>query len=363
MQNKKTGNTHTKTMKDERKESMRNIGKVIGITVAVYAGVRWLLPMVIPFFIAFLLAKLLNPLVEKLNKKLHLKRAWISSILVTILIIIAIAAVLLFFGTLIGQVKTVMLNLDGYQTQAEEFWDNCCGQMEHITGIKAETIQQNVESRIPKMMEQIENKILPSLMNGTVVYARNFLVWGGICFIIVISTILILKDYHKMKNGLEHHPIGKMSLQVCRKTYEAGGAYIKAQLIIMLVITVICVLGLYFSGNKYALLAGCGIGLCDAMPFLGTGTVFVPWAVLEITQGKYMGAAIYAAIYAICSLMREILEPKLIGNKLGMHPLAVIASIYVGLNLYGLWGFALGPFSYILVREIYNCTLPELDNS
>lgn len=335
------------------KESVRSIGKIIGITVAVYAGVRWLLPMVIPFFIAFLLAKLLNPLVEKLNRKLHLKRTWVSSILVTLLIGIAIAAIVLFFGTLVGQIKTVMQNLDGYRNQAGEFWDNCCGQMEDMIGIKAETIQQNVESRIPKIIEQIENKILPSLMNGTVVYARNIMVWFGICFIIVISTILILKDYHKIRNRLEQHPVGKMSLQVCRKTYEAGGAYIKAQLIIMLIITVICVAGLYFSGNNYALLAGCGIGLCDAMPFLGTGTIFVPWAVLEITQGKYMGAAIYAAIYAICSLMREILEPKLIGNKLGMHPLTVIASIYVGLNLYGLWGFALGPFTYILVREIY----------
>ena len=66
-----------------------------------------------------------------------------------------------------------------------------------------------------------------------------------------------------------------------------------------------------------------------------------------------MMAAIYAVIYTVCSLMREILEPKLLGNKLGMHPLAVIVSIYVGLGMYGLWGFALGPLSYILISEIY----------
>ena len=140
---------------------------------------------------------------------------------------------------------------------------------------------------------------------------------------------------------------------VCRRTYQAGGAYLKAQLILMFAITAVCVAGLYLSGNEYALLAGCGIGICDAMPFLGTGTIFIPWALIEMLQGEYMLAAIYTVIYTICTLMREFLEPKLIGNKLGMHPLSVIVSIYVGLGIYGLWGFALGPFSYILIREIY----------
>ena len=66
-----------------------------------------------------------------------------------------------------------------------------------------------------------------------------------------------------------------------------------------------------------------------------------------------MLAAIYTVIYTICTLMREILEPKLVGNKLGMHPLSVIVSMYVGIGIYGLRGFALGPLSYILIKEIY----------
>ncbi len=69
-----------------------------------------------------------------------------------------------------------------------------------------------------------------------------------------------------------------------------------------------------------------------------------------------MLASIYAAIYTICTLIREILEPKLLGNKLGMPPLTVIISMYVGLKIYGLWGFVLGPLSYILIKEIYLTT-------
>lgn len=339
------------------KESMRSIGKILGITIAVYVSVRWLLPLVVPFFIALFLAKLLNPLVAKVNKKIKLKRGAVSVILVAVLVVLAGTAIVIFLRVFIGQLHHVISNREEYSRQAEVVWDNCCDRIEGMTGVKAEQLQQNVQEFMPEIRSHIEEKMLPVLMDGTLLYAKNLFFLMGICFIIVVSTILILRDYCKIRRRLEEHPIGRMGLKVCRRTYEAGGAYCKAQLFIMLIISGICVAGLYFAGNSYALLAGCGIGLCDALPFLGTGTVFVPWAVFEIIQGKYMMAVVCAAIYAICSLVREVLEPKMVGDKLGMHPLAVIASMYIGLNLYGILGFALGPFSYVLIREIYYCNL------
>lgn len=344
---------HTGFMRNELKESMQKIGKILGITLAVYVCIRWLLPLVIPFFIAFLLAKILNPLVEKLEKKLKCKRGLWSAVLVGALFLMLGFLLILFLRTLLVQIKTVLDNLELYKRQAGDFFHECCCQVEVLTGIRADMIKDGVEKQLPEVMQQMKVTVVPALMNGTISYAKNVFIWVGICFVIIVSTILTLKDYRKIRASLESHPIGQIGLKVCRRTYEAGGAYIKAQFIIMLIITAVCIAGLYLSGNEYALLAGCGIGVCDAMPFLGTGTIFVPWAVIEMLQGKYMLAAIYTVIYTICSLLREILEPKLLGNKLGMHPLAVIVSIYVGLGIYGLWGFALGPLSYILIREIY----------
>ncbi len=357
---KKQKTPHTDFMNREAKESMRRIVRILGITVLVYVSIRWLFPLVIPFLTAFLLAKLLNPLVEKLENKLKLKRSVWSSLLVGLLLLLLGLALYFFVKTLAVQIKNVIDNLELYKKQAGELWRECCFQIENITGIKAEMIQDGVQKQIPEMMNRMKTNAVPTVMSGTILYAKNMFVFLGVCFIVVISTILILKDYGKMRETLEHHPVGNMALKICRRTYEAGGAYIKSQIIIMCIITVICVLGLFFSGNEYALLTGCGIGICDAMPFLGTGTIFVPWAIIELIQGRYMLAAIYTIIYTVCSLMREILEPKLLGNKLGMHPLAVIVSMYVGLKIYGLWGFALGPLTYILIKEIYYETL--LDN-
>ncbi len=340
-------------MKSEVKESGRKIGKILGITIAVYICIRWLLPLVVPFFLSFLLAKLMNPLIEKLEKKLRGKRSIWSSLLVGLLFLLLGTLLIYFLKTLFEQFVNVAENFEEYKRQAQLFFDECCGQMEVMTGIQAQTIQDGVQKQLPGLMRHVKTNMVPLLMNGTISSARTAFVCIGICFVVIISTVLILKDYKKIRAAMERHPVGQISLKVCRKTYEAGGAYIKAQIIIMFIITAVCVIGLYFSGNKYALLTGCGIGICDAMPFLGTGTVFVPWALIELLQGKYMLAAIYTVIYTICTLMREILEPKLVGNKLGMHPLSVIVSMYVGIGIYGLWGFALGPLSYILIKEIY----------
>lgn len=343
-------------MKNKAKENIWCIGKIALITLAVYASIRWLVPLFLPFLIAFLLAKLLNPAVEKLERRFKLKRTLWSSLMVGILTVSLSLLVAFFLKTLGDQIRNVAENLEVYRQQAAQLWEDCCFQMQNITGIRATDIQSSVEQKLPEIMEHFQSNLFPAVMNGTITYAKNLFILVGICFVIIISTILILKDYKSIRSSLEHHPIGKISLRVCRRTYAAGGAYIKSQLIILVIISITCVIGLYLSGNEYALLTGCGIGICDAMPFLGTGTVFVPWALFEVIQGKYMLAAIYAAIYTICSLMREILEPKLLGNKLGMPPLTVIVSMYVGLGIYGLWGFALGPLSYILIKEIYLTT-------
>ena len=131
-------------MKSEKRESVCRIVKLLGITLAVYACVGWMLPLVIPFFVAFLLAKLLNPLVEKLNKKIKIKRAVASAILVGILVLATGVVLVIFLQTFMEQVRHVISNLGIYRKQVGVIWDNCCGQMEVVTGIMAEELQKNV---------------------------------------------------------------------------------------------------------------------------------------------------------------------------------------------------------------------------
>lgn len=102
-------------------------------------------------------------------------------------------------------------------------------------------------------------------------------------------------------------------------------------------------------------LVGCGIGLCDALPFFGTGTVFIPWLLFKVFCGQYLLAGAYGIIYLICNFTREFLEPKLIGSKLPFIRCCVDCT-YVGLCVFGVFGFFLGPVAGLLIAEIYKAS-------
>lgn len=340
-------------MREELKKPLLEIVRIIGIALAVYVILRFLLPLVIPFLIAFLLAKQIYPITEKLHKKLKIKKGILSIIILLIFLVIA-GGILWFVGeNLVEQIKKLFTGFPVYQEKIIIFWHNCCVQLEGFTGVDADELNQKVTQTLPEIWENMKKSVVPTIMNSSLSWMKGVGMLVGICIVTGVSTLLIIKEYSIMKEKLETNSLGKVFLNVLRRVYRAGGAYIKAQFIIMLVVSLVCVIGLFCTGNSYALLAGIGIGFCDALPFLGTGIVFIPWAIIELLNGHYMMAAVYAVIYTIASLTRELLEPKLVGDKLGIHPLAVIVSVYVGLCIYGLWGFALGPISYILIREIW----------
>ena len=119
----------------------------------------------------------------------------------------------------------------------------------------------------------------------------------------------------------------------------------------MFVTMAVCAAGLFLMGNPYYLLLGVAIGILDALPILGTGTVFLPWILAEVFQRDWKSAVCLAVIYGICYFVREIMETKLMGNEVGLSPLETLAAIYVGLLLFGLWGFILGPMGLLLIED------------
>ncbi len=335
------------------KKPLLEVVKILGITLAVYLVMRYLLPLVIPFLIAFFLAKQLYPLVEKCHKHLKLKRGIVSAAILLFFLGVLLWLLWILGKNLVLQLQQLSENLPAYQDHVIILWGDFCSQVEVFVGMKAGTLDGKIMETLPKLWDNVKGTLLPALIGSSFSWMKGVVVLGAVLIVVGISTLLFVKEYDTLKLVLEKRVLGRSVLRIYHRVYQAGGGYLKAQLIIMLIVSGVCIAGLFLTGNPYALLAGMGIGLCDALPFLGTGTIFIPWAILEIIQGRYTMAAVYAVIYTITNLTRELLEPKLVGDKLGMPPLTVIVSVYIGLGIFGLWGFALGPISYILIREIW----------
>lgn len=337
----------------EEKHSIMQLRKIAVITVLVYLAFRFLLGMVFPFLAAYGLAVLLNPLLEKIQRRWKVKRGILSALLVLVLFLVT-GGILGGAGyALISQAKKFLSNYDTFAQKGVQVWNVCCGRVEVICGIRSGNMNRYVTEKIPEIWEKCQTEVVPKIMNYSIGYAKGLLAGFSLLIVIAVSTILILADYPRIRKSITEHPIGSLVYQIGRNMKAAGGAYLKSQLLILLIISAICCAGLFLTGSSYAVLGGCCIGLCDALPFLGTGTVFIPWLLIKVFYGQYLLAGAYGVIYLICNFTREFLEPKLIGTKLSVHPVLVLFCTYLGLCLFGIPGILLGPVGGLLIAEIY----------
>jgi len=335
------------------KEGVKKLILLTGVTLAVYVFMRYILPMVIPFLLGALLAMTLNPLVEKIVKKTGRGRGMISMLIV--LAVLALVGMICFFvgRTACLQLASLVKNAEAIEGGVRDIWCECCERIESMLGVRLGEAEQLFVNMQNRMKSGFRSGTLPYLLKNSMSYAKVVFSMIGVALVSIISGLLILTDYPNITAAIHRSGIGKLAVQVKRHAKEAGGTYLKAQIAILLIISLICIAGLFATGNPYALLAGMGIGICDALPFIGTGTIFVPWMIIDIINGKYVLAAVYGLLYVICSFSRQFLEPRLIGGRLGYPPIVVLMSIYIGVHVYGAAGVLSGPVSGFLICELY----------
>lgn len=129
------------------------------------------------------------------------------------------------------------------------------------------------------------------------------------------------------------------------------GGYFKAQFKIMFVVYIIVTIGLFILKVPFALLAGLGIAFLDMLPFFGTGTILCPWALLKFMAGDHKMAIGLLIIYVVSQLVRQLIQPKLLGDSIGLNPFATLFFMYVGYK----WGSVLGmivavPIAMIIIN-------------
>ena len=224
-------------MKNEVKNSMLQLLKIAVITALVYLAFRYLLGLVFPFLIAYGIAVLLNPLLEKINRHWKIKRGILSALLV--LLVFAVAGGLLGMAgyALISQAKKLVQNYDSVAAQGTQVWNLCCQRVEELCGIQNGYVEHCVSSYVPMLWQKCRTDVVPKLMNYSIGYVKGFLVGFTIFIVIMVSTILILADYPNIRKKAVEHPIGNLIYRIGRNMKKAGGTYLKAQLIILLIIS------------------------------------------------------------------------------------------------------------------------------
>ncbi len=307
----------------------------------------WLLKFFMPFVIGWLIAMVANPLVKLLERRLNLVRKHSSVLIVVVVLAGVIGGIYFLLGKIVMEVK-------GLATDLPEIYE--MGKMEVI---KALDSLNRLMVRMPEGVQESFNRInenLGDMFSGlmqriafpTVTVAGN--VAKGIPAALVYSVVVILSSYFFI---VEQDKIRDFVKKIMPKSMDSYlylfrkdlknliGGYFLAQFRIMFVVAAILAVGFIILGVRYGVLLAILIAVLDFLPLFGTGTALFPWALVKLLSGEAAFAAGLILLYVLTQVVRQIIQPKIVGDSMGLPPLMTLFFLYVGFKFHGLSGMIL----------------------
>lgn len=325
---------------------------LIGVTLGIYLIFRYVLFLVAPFLIGLIIAAFIKKPVYFLKRKFR-----INPIIGAILVILTVLGAIIFFLTYVGgrfvyEFKILMLNYDFYYNSIMDSICDICCQIDTAFNFVDGRTYTMVEKGLNNTISTAASNILPVVVEKSVSIIIKIFVLGGGILIAFTAVLFIIKDMEKMTLWINEGQYSKWFRIFFGRLTHFGIAYIKTQFIIMSITACTCTIIMLLIGNRYPVMIGILLGLLDALPLFGTGAILIPWTIIALISGNYLKAAIIFTGYCICYIVREFFEPKLMGGQMGIKPLTMLIAMYVGVLLFGISGFVVGPAAYIMVCEI-----------
>lgn len=342
-------------MQEQYKKLVR-LAIIVGI---VYLGFRYLLPLFFPFVLAYVIAVVLRKPVRFLWNRMRIRPVVGGAVLLTGFLCLAGGGIVYAVKLLLQQFADFAGNYDIYAAEWNAYMEMACGYVDSVFRLDRGSSFTILSDGVDGIVLFFQEELIPFLTRNSLKAAVSVTELVAAIVIIFVAVLLFLSDMigtasHKRKKEKSVlHFIEKDWRQVKGELSDAGVAYVKTQIILILLVSITCTLGLFLIKNPYALLFGVAIGIFDAFPVLGSGLILVPWAVISFVRGKAFAGAVLLTLYGICQFLREYLEPKLLGGKMGISPVHSLMAVYTGYELFGIPGLFLGPFGLVLIKGIW----------
>lgn len=318
----------------------------LGLCLVIFLGPR-LLRFFMPFVVGWILALLANPLVRFLERRVKLVRRHGSMLII-------IAALAIVIGLFYGAGLLFYREMGSFLADAPEIYQSVIAEIGDAlqNGRKlAEYFPQNLQPPLLAFSDNLDGlfgKLVSRAAEPTVQIAGhvaksipNLLVN---MVIIILSSYLFLADRESIMRWLkEHLPAFVFRYIEYMKRDAKGliGGYFLAQFRIMCVVALILAAGFLVLGVRYGVLLAFLTAILDFLPIFGTGTVLFPWAVVKLFAGEYAYATGLILLYILTQVVRQIIQPKIVGESMGLPPLMTLFLLYLGFKLRGLTGMIL----------------------
>ncbi len=331
---------------------------VIEILLVCLLGPK-LLRFFMPFVVGWVIACIANPLVRFLESRVKLVRRHSSALIVIVVLaaIIGLGYLLVsrliilamelaqdlpsIYETVAAEADQLLQSLDGRLSflpdTLQEVWREFTGDV----GRSASVLVQQIASPTVSIAGSVA-KSVPSILVNTVV-----MILSSYFFIAEQEKIVAFWKRYLPQDGSRYWN------HVKSETRRLISGYFLAQFRIMFIVALLLLVGFLVLGIRYAVPLAIGVAFLDFLPVFGTGTVLIPWAICELLTGKYALAVGLVLLYGLTQVVRQMIQPKIVGDSMGLPPLATLFFLFLGFRLHGISGMILAVPVGIFVLDLY----------
>lgn len=312
----------------------------------------------LPFLIGWIIASIANPFVNFLEKRMKIRRKATSVVVIILVLALVGSALYLLIAVLFEQGAELVSELPkmwtGFEEEMKGIGEKWEGIYKRLPVSFQETLSgltDNLSTYIGDVVKQISPPAV-NAMGNFVKSIPNVLVSIIMCFLSSYYFVSEREDVYRFFRT--HIPLSVQQkwLVGYRSMKRSVGGYFLAQFRIELWIYVLLVIGLMILGVHYALLFALLIAVLDLLPVFGTGTILLPWALVRLLSTDYRMAIGLVIVWGVCQLIRQLIQPKFIGDTVGVKPLPTLFLLYIGYRAAGVIGMIIAVPVGIIVMNL-----------
>lgn len=337
--------------------------KIFGVAllIAIFFVICKLSIFYIPFIIAYIIFLMVDPIIKWLNKKTSISRKT-CSIIVLATIFLLLSGVIIFGGIkLISETTNLLGGINEYLDKSMNFLNDIKSKI-NLNNLKLsedviKVFENSTTDFINSIIEYVKNILTKVLKYITSI--PNILIN---IIITILATYFITSDKFYILDRMEHHLSKKMVGKIIIHTREITkslGAYLRAEITLSIITFFVVLTGLnifYLVGMEieYPILMALLIGFVDALPILGAGTVMIPWAGILFLNGNTSLGISIIGLYIFTLVEKQFIEPKLVSNNIGVHPIFTLIAMYTSFKIIGIIGLLIGPVILIILKNVFS---------
>ncbi|MGE7940793.1 sporulation integral membrane protein YtvI [Lysinibacillus xylanilyticus] len=330
------------------------------VVIAIAIAILWIISLSLPILLAYVTALLLEPVIIRISKRFRKKRKVVASIFFMFFLCMTLLLCILVIFISWKQFSTFIIQIPEYLNQLSAIWIQIQSKLSNYTYQLPLDLVIQIQLMIAQGLSSIEKFALSltsvNVWSSLLTYLASRLFDIFVYWIVLYMFLLELPTINrKMLTPIPFHYHQKI-LFIGQRVKLALFGFIKAQLLVSICVFAIAFGTFYFLKTPFPLILALLLVILDVIPFLDSFMLLIPWAIYKAFTGDFVFVAVLVILTIVLFLVRRMIEPKVIGNKVGLSSLTTFIAMFIGYEIFGFFGILIGPLLVVVFLSLFNQT-------